>query len=138
MTGERPSVGIGIFVWKDGKFLMGKRVGKHGLGTWSVPGGYLEYGETFEECAARETMEETGVKIKNTIFLTATNNIFPDEQKHSITIYMRSDLADGDPKTIEHDKFAEVGWFTPDNLPGPLFLPIKELKRLHPELLQSK
>ena len=133
---DRPSVGVGVLIWKDGKFLMGKRVGKHGAGTWSAPGGYLEYGETFEEGAAREALEETGVKIKNLEFVTAVNNLFPDEQKHTITIWMRSDWESGDPQTIEHDKFVEVGWFTHDTLPDELFVPLIELKKIKPEALR--
>jgi 8-oxo-dGTP diphosphatase len=56
-------VGIGVFVWKDGKFLMGKRLGSHGSGTWSIPGGHLEFDETWQQCAVREVLEETGLKI---------------------------------------------------------------------------
>ena len=50
---DRPSTGVGVFVLKNGKFLMGKRVGRHGTNTWSIPGGYIEFGETFEEASAR-------------------------------------------------------------------------------------
>ena len=58
-----PRVGVGVFVWKDGKFLMGQRIGKHGQGSWSVPGGWLEHRESFEDCAKREIAEETGMEI---------------------------------------------------------------------------
>lgn len=108
---NRPSVGIGVFVFKDGKFLLGRRIGEHGKGTWSVPGGYLEYGEEFAECAEREVLEETNVKIKNIKFYTTVNNVFHDENKHSITIFMFSDWAGGEPKDTEPDKFVDVGWF---------------------------
>jgi 8-oxo-dGTP diphosphatase len=57
MEENRPKVGIGVFIFKDGKFLMGCRKGTHGAGTWSVPGGHLEFGESFEECAEREALE---------------------------------------------------------------------------------
>ena len=133
---NRPTVGVGVFVFKDGKFLMGKRVGKHGKDTWSVPGGYLEYGETFEQCAEREVMEETGVKIKNLRFYTTVNNVFHDEKNHSITVFMFSDYASGAPKDIELDKFIGVGWFDFKNLPEPLFLPILQLQKDKPELFK--
>ncbi len=61
---KRPAVGVGVFVWHDGKFLMGRRVGAHGGGKWSVPGGHLEFGESWKTCAAREVLEECGVKIR--------------------------------------------------------------------------
>ena len=75
MTEKIPRIGVGVFVFKDGKFVMGCRRGAHGEGSWSVPGGHLEYGETPEETAAREVMEEIGVKIKNIRFGGITNDI---------------------------------------------------------------
>lgn len=135
---DRPSVGVGVFVFKDGKFLLGKRVGKHGFGTWCVPGGYLEYAETFEQCAAREVMEETGVKIKNIRFYTSVNNIFHDEKKHSVTVFMFSDWADGQPMTMEPDKFVDIGWYDFKNLPEPLFLALEQLKKAKPELFADR
>jgi 8-oxo-dGTP diphosphatase len=133
---SRPAVGIGVFVFKDGKFLLGKRVGSHGKNTWSVPGGHLEYGEDFEECAEREVLEETGVKIKNVKFYTTVNNVFTSENKHSITIFMLSDWVSGEPRALEPDKFVDVGWFSFKNLPEPLFLPIIQLKKAKPELFK--
>lgn len=133
----RPSVGVGVFVFKDGKFLLGKRVGKHGKDTWSVPGGYLEFGETFEECAAREVLEETNVKISNIKFYTTVNNIFHDENKHSITIFMFSDWKSDQPETMEPDKFIDIGWFDFQSLPDPLFLPLLELQNTKPELFAA-
>lgn len=62
---ERPKVGIGVIVRKEGKVLLGKRKNSHGAGSWAFPGGHLEYGESWEECARREVKEETGIAIKN-------------------------------------------------------------------------
>ena len=132
---NRPAVGIGVFVYNDqGQFLMGKRVGKHGKNTWSVPGGYQEYGESFEETARREVKEETGIEIEDVEFFAITNNIFKDEQKHTITIFFKSIYKNGNPSVPEPDKFVDVGWFSFGNLPSPLFLPVQELQRLQPEL----
>jgi len=130
MSPQRPGVGVGVFIWKDNKFLMGRRIGKHGNDTWSVPGGWLEYGESFAECAKRETVEETGVTIKNIKLMTVTNNNFQNEQQHSITVFMSSEWESGSPHTIELEKFVDVGWFTFETLPKELFLPLIELKAL--------
>ena len=65
---NRVQVGLGIIVVKDGKVLLGKRKSAHGKGTWCFPGGHLEFSESWEDCAKRETKEETGqfpVKIKS-------------------------------------------------------------------------
>lgn len=133
----RPQVGVGVFVWKNGKFLMGKRKGAHGTDTWSVPGGYLEFGESWEVAAKREIMEETGMKIENVRFVTATNNIFATENKHTITIWLDSDWVSGKPVINEPDKFVEQQWRDFKTLPSPLFEPCwKELKKQRPDLFK--
>jgi 8-oxo-dGTP diphosphatase len=133
---NRPAVGVGVFVWKDGKFLMGLRDGSHGAKSWSVPGGWLEFGESFEDCAKREVMEETGLKIKNIRLVTITNNIFPKEKVHSITVWLESDWKSGTPKILEPHKFKDQKWHTFKDLPSPLFSPWKELKEARPDLFE--
>ena len=56
---KRPKVGVGVFVFKDGKTLLGKRKNAHGDGTWNPPGGHLEFNESIEQCAQREVLENT-------------------------------------------------------------------------------
>ena len=73
MEQQRPKVGIGVLVIKDGKILVGKRKGAHGEGQYAWPGGHMEYMESFEQCAKREVMEETGIEIENVRFLRLMN-----------------------------------------------------------------
>lgn len=132
----RPVIGIGILVKKDDKYLLGKRVSEHGKNTWSVVGGHLEFGESFEDCAYRETLEESGVKIKNIKFLTVLNNIFKDENHHSITIFMTAEWKDGKPTITEPYKIIDLGWYDLSNHPEPLFFPVQQLKLSKPELFK--
>jgi len=60
---ENPRVGVGVIVTRGDRVLLIRRVGVYGQGTWSTPGGHLEYGESPGACAIRETKEETGVDI---------------------------------------------------------------------------
>ena len=60
------------------------------IGTWALPGGHLEFGETFETCAEREALEETGLNITNFQYLTTINDVMEDEGKHYVTIIMGS------------------------------------------------
>ena len=120
-------VGVGVFVLRDGKFLMQQRRGAHGEGSWSVPGGHLEFGETPEETSCREVLEETGVKIKNIRFGAVTNDYFADEGKHYVTWWTVSDWSRGEASITEPDKCIAQLWTDFDNLPEPLFLPWKEL-----------
>lgn len=134
---SHPKVGVGVFVWKDGKFLMGKRRGSHGHDTWSIPGGHLEFGESWETGAKREVLEESGMVITNVRFLAATNDIFADDGKHYVTIWVFSDWESGQPRITEPDKWIEHRWETFQTLPAPLFEPCwKNLREARPELFK--
>jgi 8-oxo-dGTP diphosphatase len=136
---KRPKVGIACFVWRDGKFLMMRRTGAHGAGTWSPPGGHLEFNESWEECATREVLEETGMRIKNIRFLAATNDIFKSEDKHYISIWMEADWESNEPAIMEPEKMTDMIWATFTTLPGPLFDPCwANLRSAKPELFQSR
>lgn len=120
-------VGVGVFVIKEGKFLLQKRQGSHGEGTWSLPGGYLEFGESFEEAAKREVKEEANLNITNIRFGAITNDMFTDKNKHFISIWILSDWQSGELKNMEPEKCTAQSWCTLDDLPESLFLPWKQL-----------
>jgi 8-oxo-dGTP diphosphatase len=121
---QKPKIGLGIMIFKDGKVLIGKRKGSHGAGEYSFPGGHLEYMEGFEECARREVLEETGMKIKNIKF-QLLGNIKDYTPKHYIQIGLIADWESGEPKILEPNKCESWGWYDIDNLPEPIFIPVK-------------
>ncbi|CAL3969975.1 unnamed protein product [Diplocarpon coronariae] len=114
-------VGVGVFILASSqetssnpRFLIGKRKGSHGSGTYALPGGHLEFGETPEQCAAREVLEETGLTVSNAWVLTATNDIMASEGKHYITLFTvctRSDNADV-PRLLEPEKCEGWEWIS--------------------------
>lgn len=118
---------MGIFVFNGSKFVMGCRKGAHGEGSWSVPGGHLEFGEKIKKGAEREVFEETGVRIKNIKIAGITNDYFKKEGKHYLTIWLTSDWKSGKLKIKEPDKFLKLDWYDFKSLPKNLFLPWKEL-----------
>lgn len=124
---NRPKIGIGVIVIKDGKVLLGKRKDAHGEGSWGFPGGHLEFNEEVEECAIREVKEETGISIKNIRKGTFTNDIFKKEGKHYVTLLVISDFASGKVRVMEPEKCENWEWFEWDSLPQPLFIPIQSL-----------
>lgn len=121
MLAQRPRVGIGLMVLKEGKILLGRRKASHGAGEFSGPGGHLEYMESFEECARRETREEAGIEITNIRFLFV-GNFTEYAPKHYVDIGLVADWQSGEPTVMEPDKREGWGWYDFDNLPAPLFV----------------
>jgi 8-oxo-dGTP diphosphatase len=107
--------------------LLVKRKRSHGQGTWSVPGGHLEYGELLEACAKREVIEEVGVTITDLAFRAVTNDLFEAERMHYVTIWMEGKYFSGEPAIQAPDELSDFGWFSWEALPEPLFLPLQHL-----------
>jgi 8-oxo-dGTP diphosphatase len=117
-------VGIGVMILRNDKILMGRRKGSHGAGEYAFTGGHLEYMESFSECAERETLEESGIKIKNIRFLCLANeNTYPP--RHGVLIGVIADWESGEPQVLEPDKRESWDWYDLDNLPEPIFIPAK-------------
>lgn len=91
----------------------------------------LSLGESFEECAAREVKEETGLNIDAVEFLTVTNNVLDKEAKpaHIVCIFMRAVVADPNqqPLNVEPEKCDGWDWYEWDDLPKPLFRPLENM-----------
>lgn len=118
---QRPKVGLGVMIFKDGRILLHKRKGSHGEGEYAFPGGHLEYMESFEDCARREIAEECGVEVENFRFnyVATTTKYAP---KHYVHIGLVADWKSGEPKVLEPEKSdGEWGWYKLDNLPKPMF-----------------
>lgn len=65
-------------------------------GQWAFPGGHLEFGETYFECAEREALEETGMKVGAVKMLAITNDVFEEAGQHYLTIFVECKRADPD------------------------------------------
>lgn len=122
---ERPGVGTGVYIRKNGKLLLGKRKGGTGAGTWCAPGGKLDMFEVWEDCARRETLEEAGIEVMNLQFVGVVDDPHPEQGSHYVTLSYVADWGSGEPTVMEPDKFEEWGWFSWDDLPEPLFLPVR-------------
>ncbi|XP_016515442.1 nudix hydrolase 1-like [Nicotiana tabacum] len=123
-----PKVGVAVFLLSGSKVLLGKRLSAIGHSTFALPGGHLEFGESFEECATREVKEETGLDIDKTEYLTVTNNVI-SEKVHVVSIFMRAVPADPsqNPQTLEPEKCDGWDWYEWNNLPKPLFGPLQDM-----------
>jgi 8-oxo-dGTP diphosphatase len=121
---QKPQVGTATIITKDDKVLLMKRKGPHGAGTWSPPGGHLDFGETPETCAAREAQEEVGLEVRGLQFRGVTNDVFEESKQHYITLWLEAGSFSGDPVIVSEVEVDEIGWFRWDDLPQPLFRPL--------------
>jgi 8-oxo-dGTP diphosphatase len=118
---QKPQVAVGVMIVKEGRVLMMKRKGSHGAGESGFPSGHLEYMESFEECAIRETREECGIEIKNINFSYLVN-VKKYNPKHYVYIGLVADWVSGEPLNLEPDKAEEWKWYDFNDLPsGPDF-----------------
>lgn len=120
---RKPGVGVGIIIENsEGEILIGKRLGTHAP-FYSIPGGALELGETFEDAATREIREETNLRIKNPIVIAVANNVqtYKQEGRHTISIILYSNTFSGVLKNREPHKCAAWLWCNPNDVPQPHF-----------------
>ena len=122
MENKKPGVGVAVMLLKDNKILLGKRHTDpekadsllHGEGTWTMPGGKLDFGESFEEAAKRELK-----------FISVTNDIVHDA--HFVTIGFLCEDFEGSPKVMEPDEITKWKWFDINRLPEPMFSPSEKI-----------
>ena len=122
MTGReyppRPIVGIGIVVFKQDRVLLVRRGKPPNVGSWTLPGGAQEVGETAEDAARRELLEETGLTVGPLHFAAHVDNIRRDPQGRVQFHYTILDFAarwqDGEP--IAGSDVTEAIWVALDRL----------------------
>lgn len=138
---KKMGAGFGVMVLRDGKVLLGQRHVDpakadslmNGEGTWTMPGGKLDFGESFEDGAVRELREETGLIIQESDLevISLSNDIVPNA--HFVTIGLLCKCVPGsavfeqEPQVMEPDEITQWKWFPLDDLPTPLFKPSEKV-----------
>ncbi|EGD83387.1 MutT/nudix family protein [Salpingoeca rosetta] len=133
----RPKVGLAVLVTSKaypGCVIVGRRKSAHsdgnptGKGSWALPGGHLEFGESFEACAAREVAEECGLNDLTRVRHVATvNSIDKTSNYHYVVPFVAAETS-GEPVAMEKDKCDAWEWRRWSDLPQPLFAPLAQLK----------
>ena len=125
-----PRVGIGaLLVSPAGRVLVGVRRSVAGAGTWALPGGHLELGESLAAAAARETEEETGLAVGGWAAVAVENCVVDADGRrvwggaavgapppppttvasHYVTVFMRASLPD-EPVAANREPHKCEGW----------------------------
>ncbi|HEV3252826.1 MAG TPA: NUDIX hydrolase [Candidatus Acidoferrales bacterium] len=109
---DRPVVGVGGVVIRDGRALLIRRGSPPLEGQWSIPGGTLELGETIAEGVRRELREETGLEVHVLDLIEVFDRIFPDgegrPQYHFVIIDYLCESAVGTPRA--GSDVTDVAW----------------------------
>lgn len=95
---------------RRGRLLLVRRGGSPFEGSWALPGGFCEVGETTEECGAREVAEETGVKVRIGRLLGVYSDPKRDPRGHTVSVLYEARPIRGVARG--GDDAAEARWFT--------------------------
>lgn len=112
-----PTVDILIGRRREGKnavILVRRKNPPHG---WAIPGGFVEYGERTEDCAVREALEETGLKVALTGLLGVYSDPTRDPRFHTVSVVYLAEAA-GEPQA--GSDAGDVGVFAEDGLPADI------------------
>ena len=107
----RLSPSIIVSVIKDQRILLA-RSDRFPEGMYSVLAGFVEPGESLEECVQREIVEEVGIEVENIQYFGSQNWPFP----HSLMIGFTADYLRGEI-SIDNDEIVDAGWFSVQELP---------------------
>lgn len=134
---KKMGIGFGVMILRDGKVLLGQRHPDpvkadslmNGEGTWTMPGGKLDFGESFEEGAVREVKEEIGVLIQagDLEVISLSNDIVPTAHFVTVGLLCKNFPKDAEPQVMEPDEITQWQWFPLDLLPTPLFKPSQKV-----------
>ncbi len=126
------NIGVNVFVVRQEKLLLGKRKNCFGAGEWGLPGGHMEFNESFSETAARELKEETGMIAKDFTFSNIVSQTHR-EAGHYIQIGMIPGSAEGEPENLEPHTCEKWEWFPLDSIPENVFSAHRKQIRLFKE-----
>ena len=101
----------------DGQVLLGRRAddASYGAGLWGLPGGHVEDTETLAQAAARETLEEVGLKVDASTLLPLGMARYVDGGVRGADFFFLATEWQGEPAPVS--ECSEVAWFSPQALP---------------------
>ncbi|MDB5616275.1 NUDIX hydrolase [Tardiphaga sp.] len=113
----RPQLAVSASIFRDGKVLLIQRAHPPAKGSWSVPGGRVEFGESLHVALAREVMEETGLQIE-ILGMAGWREVLPAASgaKHFVVMSFAARWVAGEP--VLNDECDDFAWLPPDAL-GP-------------------
>ncbi len=135
---ERPVVGIGVVLWREGKVALIRRGKPPRAGQWSLPGGAQKLGETVLAAAVREVREETGLELVEPRIVEVVDLLERDEAgrvRYHYTLIEVTGRARGGEGEAGGDA-AALAWFDPEEVAAmPLWEETKRVVRKAAEMI---
>jgi NAD+ diphosphatase len=100
-----------VLISKGDLLLLGRHAHRNTT-MYTCVAGFVEQGETLEECVTREIREETAIEVKNIRYVGSQSWPFPDQ----LMLAFKAEWASGTP-TPDHNELDDLQWWTRDNLP---------------------
>ena len=117
---SHPRVAVGAIVFKENRVLLVRRGKAPAAGVWAIPGGSVELGETLQEAAEREILEETGLTIRAHqpvfTFDAVERDALGNVRFHYVIVDLMADYITGEP--FPGDDALAVRWVSADELPA--------------------
>ena len=112
---REPRPAVGAVVFHDGRVLLVRRGRPPAAGQWAIPGGRIEWGETLQQAAEREILEETGIVIRAGEPVYTFDSITRDTQGtiqfHYLIVDLAAEYLSGEPRP--GDDAREARWVGP-------------------------
>lgn len=115
-THRNPVPTVDVIIAVDGGIVLIER--KNPPPGWALPGGFVDYGESYEDAARREALEETGLRVRDLRQFHTYSNPGRDPRMHTASTVFTA-VAEGRPRGGDDAARAEI--FSPENLPELAF-----------------
>lgn len=112
---HNPAPCVAVLVARHRRILLARRAIEPAKGMWDIPGGFIQSGESAEEAAVREVMEETNLLVRITEFLGSIPDEYGPHKLPTLNLCFLANVVRGDPSPATD--VDQLSWFRHDQLP---------------------
>lgn len=142
MSGTTNIPAVCVLLRKEGSLLFVRRANTGFQdGTYCLPAGHVEHGESFRQAAAREALEEVNARIDiDKLRFVHMQQTYKSDDDIRIHVFFEAEAWDGDLENMELDKHDDMKWFPIDDLPYEKLMPLvaQGLRRIEEDVVYDE